>query len=116
MHLELLRVMPTCLSLPGFFFVHAGIRPGVRLEDQEDIDLIWIRTPFLKAKLGSELTVVHGHTPVEAVQVMRGRVDIDTGCFYSGVLTALRVLPDGEFKVLQTRGEPSRYVPASERG
>jgi serine/threonine protein phosphatase 1 len=115
-HLELLRVMPTCLSLPGFFFVHAGIRPGVRLEDQEDIDLIWIRTPFLKAKLGSERTVVHGHTPVEVVQVMPGRVDIDTGCFYSGVLTALRVLPDGELKVLQTRGEPSRYVPASERG
>ncbi|HVW91887.1 MAG TPA: metallophosphoesterase, partial [Devosia sp.] len=42
-HLELMRGLPTCLSLPGFFFVHAGIRPGVPLARQQDEDLIWIR-------------------------------------------------------------------------
>ncbi|MDR3470129.1 MAG: metallophosphoesterase [Devosia sp.] len=114
-HLELLRGLPTCLWLPRFFFVHAGIRPGVTLENQDDEDLIWIRTPFLRAEFSGEVTVVHGHTPVDAVEFVRGRVDIDTGCFFSGVLTALRVLPDGSMKILQARGEPSNYASAIER-
>ena len=114
-HIDFLDNLPTCLSLPGFFFVHAGIRPGVSLEAQDDEDLIWIRAPFLRAEFSGELTVVHGHTPVDAIEFMRGRVDIDTGCFFSGVLTGLRVLPDGSMKVLQARGGPSDYVPDADR-
>ncbi|HTJ56657.1 MAG TPA: metallophosphoesterase family protein [Devosiaceae bacterium] len=114
-HLELLGALPTCLSLPGFFFVHAGIRPGVPLEAQEDDDLIWIRAPFLRAKFGGQLIVVHGHTPVDAVEIVTGRIDIDTGCFFSGVLTALRVLPDGSTKILQARGAPANYSPVGDR-
>jgi serine/threonine protein phosphatase 1 len=114
-HLAQMAALPTCLWLPGFFFVHAGIRPGVPLERQEDEDLVWIRMPFLKAQFSGDLTVVHGHTPVEAPQFVTGRVGIDTGCFFSGVLTALRVLPDGKLKVLQARGEPADYVPAMQR-
>jgi len=114
-HIAFLKALPTCLSLPNFFFVHAGIRPGVALEAQDDEDLIWIRAPFLRARFSGELTVVHGHTPVEAVEAVPGRIDIDTGCFYSGVLTGLRVLPDGSVHVLQARGAPSDYVPESER-
>ena len=111
-HLLLLRTLPVCLSLPRFFFVHAGIRPGVPLAKQDDVDLIWIRAPFLRAGATANLTVVHGHTPVDAPEFADGRVDIDTGCFYSGVLTALRVLPDGELKILQARGAPTTYRPA----
>lgn len=114
-HLDLLRSLPICLSLPRYFFAHAGIRPGVPLDRQEDEDLIWIRAPFLRYRFNGETTVVHGHTPVEAVEPQPGRIDIDTGCFFSGVLTALRVLPDGSIKILQARGAPSDYVPASER-
>lgn len=114
-HLELMRGLPTCLSLPGFFFVHAGIRPGVPLARQQDEDLIWIRAPFLNARFSGDITVVHGHTPVDAVEAVPGRIDIDTGCFYSGVLTALRVTPDGKTRILQARGAPSNYVPAIER-
>jgi serine/threonine protein phosphatase 1 len=114
-HLALLRSLPTCLSLPRYFFVHAGIRPGVPLDGQEDDDLIWIRAPFLRARFSGELTIVHGHTPVDAVEAVVGRIDIDTGCFYSGVLTALRVLPDGETRILQARGEPASYTPAGRR-
>jgi len=104
-HLELLHNLPTCLSLPGFFFVHAGIRPGVSLEAQDDEDLIWIRAPFLRAKVTPGLTIVHGHTPVEAVDLQPGRIDIDTGCVFTGVLSCLRVLPDGGLKLLQARGK-----------
>lgn len=110
-HLDFMRTLPTCLSLPKFLFVHAGIRPGRPLAAQEDEDLIWIRAPFLKARLPPGLTVVHGHTPVDEISFPAGRVDIDTGCFHSGVLTALKVTPDGRMSVLQVRGAPSDYVP-----
>jgi serine/threonine protein phosphatase 1 len=114
-HLDFLRDLPTWLKLPNFLFVHAGIRPGVPLAAQEDEDLIWIRAPFLHGSASPDLTVVHGHTPVDAVEFAAGRVDIDTGCFFSGVLTALRVLPDGSTKVLQARGTPADYTPANRR-
>lgn len=110
-HLTLLRNLPVCLSLPRFFFVHAGIRPGVSLERQEDADLIWIRAPFLNAGPTAKLTVVHGHTPVDEPEFAPGRVDIDTGCFYSGTLTALRVTPDDDLWIAQAMGAPSTYRP-----
>lgn len=114
-HLDFLRGLPTCLTLPGFLFVHAGIRPGVPLKAQVDDDLIWIRAPFLNAEFSGALTVVHGHTPVDAPSFAPGRIGIDTGCCFSGVLTALRVTPDGTTKVLQARGAPADYIPANRR-
>ena len=111
-HLAFLRSLPVSLSLPGYYFVHAGIRPGVPLAAQADEDLIWIRAPFLNARLSPDLTVVHGHTPVETVDFAPGRIDIDTGCCFSGVLTALRVTPDGPLKVLQSHGPKAEYRPA----
>jgi serine/threonine protein phosphatase 1 len=115
-HLDLLRKLPVCLSLPRYFFVHAGIRPGVPLGRQEEQDLIWIRAPFLNGKLAGDVTVVHGHTPVDGVEMAPGRIDIDTGCFYSGVLTALRVTPEGPVQVLQAHGAKANYTPANQRG
>ena len=114
-HLEMLRDLPTCLSLPRFFFVHAGIRPGVPLDRQEDEDLIWIRAPFLRAQFSGDITVVHGHTPVDDVDIAPGRIDIDTGCCFKCTLTALRVTPDGGTKILQAHGAPSDYIPVDRR-
>jgi serine/threonine protein phosphatase 1 len=110
-HLDLLRALPICLALPGFFFVHAGIRPGIAIEDQTDTDLLWIRQPFTDTRLDSEVTVVHGHTPVDTVKFGPGRINIDTGCVFNGVLTALRVTPDGALKVLQATGAPGSFAP-----
>jgi serine/threonine protein phosphatase 1 len=74
-----------------YLFVHAGIRPGVRLSQQARQDLLWIREPFLSAKgdLGGEpgMVVVHGHTPVREPVVRPNRIGIDTGAVMGGVLT-----------------------------
>ena len=92
--------LPTMLSLPGWIFVHAGIRPGIALEAQADEDLIWIREPFLSSQLPAEHRVVHGHTPGPEPIVTPSRIGIDTQCFRTGRLTALRVTPDGATKLL----------------
>lgn len=70
-------------------FVHAGIRPGVALEEQDRHDLLWIRDEFLLDPGPLPAFVVHGHTPVEAPEMFRWRANVDTGAVFGGPLTAL---------------------------
>jgi serine/threonine protein phosphatase 1 len=90
-HLDFLRKLPISLSLPGFHFVHAGLRPGLAMEEQTDEDLLWIREPFLD-EIGSPAeVVVHGHTPTALPEIRPWRIGVDTGAFASGRLTAVRL-------------------------
>ncbi len=106
-HLALLEALPVYLSLPGWLFVHAGIRPGIPLATQSDDDLMWIRAPFLSAQLTGGLRVVHGHTPSREPSVTPHRIGIDTHCFATGRLSAVRVTPDGKTKFLSVDGSPA---------
>ena len=99
-HVRFMQDLPIYLSLPGWLFVHAGIRPGVPLAGQTDDDLIWIRAPFLTSQLTGGLRVVHGHTPVRDITVTPHRIDVDTQCYRTGRLSAVRVTPDGETRFL----------------
>jgi serine/threonine protein phosphatase 1 len=84
---------------PGYIFVHAGLRPGVALEDQVETDLFWIRDEFFEQNYDWGATVVFGHTPFHE-PFQRGRmIGIDTGTAYGGHLTCL-VLPD--MKIIQS--------------
>lgn len=78
-----------------YLFVHAGVHPGVPLEQQRDEDLIWIRKPFLNRPHGLLYIVVHGHTFGSDYRIARlpHRIGIDTGAFKSGRLTALPLEP-----------------------
>jgi len=71
--------LPTSFGLGDVLFVHAGIRPGVPLEDQAEEDLVWIREPFLSSQADHGRLVVHGHTPSEVVEHHGNRLGIDTG-------------------------------------
>jgi serine/threonine protein phosphatase 1 len=74
--------------------VHAGIRPGVALEAQDESDLFWIREEFIDAPHQLPETIVFGHTPMRDVLVdLPYKIGIDTGCVYGGALTAL-ALPE----------------------
>jgi serine/threonine protein phosphatase 1 len=79
------------VELGDFFFCHAGIMPGVPLDEQEPRDLIWIRDRFLAHDELYAKVVVHGHTPTRDPEVRMNRINIDTGAFASGVLTALLI-------------------------
>jgi calcineurin-like phosphoesterase family protein len=84
-----------------YFFVHAGVRPGVPLDRQIEEDLLWIRDEFLESDAEHGKIVVHGHTITPRPDVRRNRIGVDTGAFASGTLTAL-VLEGAEWAFLQT--------------
>lgn len=88
-HLALLRSTELSRTVDGYFFCHAGIEPGVALDEQAAETLMWIRRPFHLSKLDHGKVVVHGHTPVPKPEVKPNRINIDTGAFASGRLTCL---------------------------
>ncbi|KQU99451.1 hypothetical protein ASC89_10745 [Devosia sp. Root413D1] len=101
-HLEWLRQLPISLETPGFFFAHAGVRPGRTLAEQLDGDLMWIREPFLGGATGTGKIVVHGHTPEAEPMRLPWRIGIDTGAFATGRLTSARIDKGGEISFLST--------------
>jgi serine/threonine protein phosphatase 1 len=74
-----------------YLFVHAGIRPGIALEQQSQSDLRWIRDAFLLDDTDHGFVVVHGHTISEEVEELPNRIGIDTGAYRTGVLTAVAI-------------------------
>ncbi len=106
-HLRFIDGLAVSLSLPGWIFVHAGIRPGRTLAEQTDEDLLWIREPFLSGRLVGAPRVVHGHTPSSEPVVTPYRVCLDTQCFRTGRLTAARIAQTGELSFLTATGRGS---------
>ena len=86
-----------------YLFVHAGIRPGVPLADQEVEDLLWIRQEFLNAEDDFGKIVVHGYSITARPEVKANRIGIDTGAFRSDCLTCL-VLDGATRRFLDTSG------------
>ncbi|MGY4615531.1 serine/threonine protein phosphatase 1 [Bradyrhizobium sp. USDA 4472] len=77
-----------------FFFVHAGVKPGVPLAQQQEQDLLWIREEFLQSERHFGKYIVHGHTPVQEPDVRHNRINIDTGAYATGNLTLLTIQGD----------------------
>lgn len=93
-HLEFVGGFADTFRFGDYLFVHAGIRPGVELEQQDQFDLRWIREPFLSDEEEHGVVVVHGHTIAGRVEERPNRIGLDTGAYQSGVLTAMGVEDD----------------------
>lgn len=88
MFFERLRTRFVC---GDFFFVHAGIKPGLPLASQREEDLLWIRDEFLLSERKYEKYIIHGHTPVREPDIRPNRANIDTGAYATGNLTLLTI-------------------------
>jgi serine/threonine protein phosphatase 1 len=94
-HVEFLRGLPILIDARSHLFVHAGIRPGLSIEAQSDRDLMFIRSEFYDQAHLLTRWVVHGHTPVARAGLEGRRLNLDTGAFQSGRLTAARISGKG---------------------
>ncbi|MFN3352177.1 MAG: metallophosphoesterase family protein [Brevundimonas sp.] len=108
-HRAMLDGLRLSTTLGDYFFVHAGARPGAPLDQQTADDLMWIREPFLSDRRPFERIVVHGHTPAETPHLDHRRINLDTGAYATGVLTALRLEGAGR-ALLQVRSEAGRVL------
>ncbi len=102
-HINFFRKLDFYRTEGDYFFVHAGVRPGIPLVNQSDEDMLWIRDEFLASDQEYEKMIVHGHTITWEPDVRGNRIGIDTGAFASGVLTAL-VLDGAERRFLTVSG------------
>lgn len=100
-HLAFLQSLKTSHREGGYYFVHAGVRPGVALSEQCDHDRMWIKHDFLSSEVDHGAVVVHGHMVVPEPEQHPNRIAIDTGAHQSGILTCL-VLEGGKRSLLQT--------------
>jgi len=98
-HLRLLHDLELTFACGDYFFVHAGVKPGVALSHQQEEDLLWIRDEFLVHEESYGKVIVHGHTPVAEPDMKPNRINIDTGAYATGRLTCL-VLENEERRFL----------------
>ena len=101
-HLAFLTGLEMMVNVGDYLFVHAGLRPGIAIEDQDEHDLMWIRDDFLNEQKPFEKVVVHGHTPEEAPFLGACRIGVDTGAYATGVLTAVRLIGEDR-TILQSK-------------
>lgn len=90
-HLMFLKNAPTAIRCGRYLFVHAGVMPGLPLEEQDDMDLMWMREPFLSSGPEMDVTVVHGHTATQDVVFGPGRIGVDTGAYMTNKLSVLHI-------------------------
>ena len=100
-HIEFLQSLKLLHVAGTYCFVHAGIRPGITLQEQRNEDLLWIREDFTRSPALHDHVVVHGHSIKPEVDFLPNRIGIDTGAFHTGVLTCL-VLEGEQQRLLQT--------------
>ncbi|WP_018389234.1 metallophosphoesterase family protein [Ancylobacter sp. FA202] len=100
-HLDFLRQLPASTEIGDYYFCHAGIRPGVPLDQQSRDDLIWIRDPFIRSARDHGKRIVHGHTPVMEVELHANRINVDTGAYLTHRLSCV-VLEGDQARVIHT--------------
>ena len=108
-HHAFLRGLADALIVPPFLLCHAGVDPGRLPEQQTAADLRWGRRVPASALDGADfpLKVVHGHVPSAdgKALVTPWRINLDTGAYARGTLSAARLMRDGSVVVFeQSRG------------
>ena len=110
-HIAFLDGLADWVQAGDYLFVHAGIRPGIPLDQQSASEMRWIRGEFTENRSDLGMMVIHGHTITEFTDEQVNRVGIDTGAYATGYLTAIG-LEGGKRWFLETGARPTIKAPA----
>lgn len=107
-HLEFFRTLEIGIVVGNYVFVHAGIRPGIPLDEQREGDLRWIRQEFIQSPHDLGKTVVFGHTSFSQVFVdLPFKLGIDTGIAYGNALSIVEVTEGSCYQIELGEDMPS---------
>ena len=89
-HIIFFKNLKLNYTLGNYFFVHAGINPKKKMEEQTKEDFLWSRSKeFYDKNFQYNKIIVHGHTPEKNIINYPYRINVDTGCFFSGKLSCV---------------------------
>jgi serine/threonine protein phosphatase 1 len=124
-HLAWFRKLPQYLDLGDVWLVHAGVHPGLSVEEQTSQELCWIRTEFhsITQPYFADKLIITGHTitftlpgvqPGELAQGP-GWLDIDTGAYHprSGWITGVDLENHWVYQV-NVHSQKTRCLPLDE--
>jgi serine/threonine protein phosphatase 1 len=90
-----MRALPLQTRSGNVHIVHAAADPDLPMDEQPERTLLWGSAAFLRQPRLDGIWVVHGHTVVDRPEARAGRIAVDTGAVFSGVLTAALIEPGG---------------------
>ena len=96
-YLEFFKSLPLYHEDEHFIYVHAGIKPGISIQNQKEFDLLWIREDFFRSSTIFNKPIIFGHTPTCNIInswdpfIRKDRIGIDTGLIFGGYLTAVEI-------------------------
>lgn len=120
-YFQYLNALPFKADLGSHIVVHAGLRPGVPLEEQSQEDLTELRTlgpdrtlrqglPWYEVYSDSKIALF-GHWPAPEPRRGRSAIGLDTGCVYGNRLTSY-IIETGEF--ISVAAEKAYSTPRAE--
>jgi len=99
--LDWLRARPFSWQSGNLFVTHAGPDPSRPVSDQLNQNLVWGHQRFLRDDRTDGVWVVHGHWAGECATCAAGRINVDTGAWRSGRLTAALIEPNGSVRFVR---------------
>ena len=66
--------------IDNYVFVHAGFNIKYPIDEQDEVDMVYIRRNFYEHKHNFPYKVIFGHTDFDCPQVQDDKICIDTGC------------------------------------
>ena len=63
-----------------YLFVHAGINPNYSLDEQDEVDLVYIRGEFFNHRHNLSQKIIFGHTEFDRPFIQEDKIGIDLGC------------------------------------
>lgn len=108
-HIDFFKSLRNYYEDENYIYVHGGLRPGIKLQEQCEYDLVWIREEFYLSSYSNTKGIIFGHTPTTYINSsyypvnINDNIALDTACVYDGYLSALEIEDGRIMKVHQVK-------------